>query len=409
MTHHTNPTATPRTTLPIRAGSLLSIAVMTGLTGCGTPGPLADPPVPQRTPTSTSSTTGSIRPSTTPSPQSSSARPADTSSTSPSASRPPTTSSTTQRPTGQPTRTTAYPTTPRTTQPTPSTTRPTPPPNASSVRLDAAAGTAPDTLVDPLLSGRVASGRSGERVWTEVLVNGSWRRDRSATTGPGGAFTIMLGYGNSYVGTYRYRVGWSTNTPSATAYSSVFVLTRQAALRATTHRTLASEVSLSWRPRCPVGPSQLTTIDMNHWGFDGRIHRGRLIVRSDVAGDMIAAFGRAFDARFPIRQMRDPSAFGNDDRVSMAADNTYAFSCRPVTGNPGRVSPHSYGRAIDINPVENPYREPDGRWSPDKGAAYINRSIARPGMLYAGSALTLALRARGFAWYLGWDYQHFQK
>jgi len=173
-------------------------------------------------------------------------------------------------------------------------------------------------------------------------------------------------------------------------------------------RIVRSEVSLSYRAGCPVGPSQLTTIDMNHWGFDGTIHRGRLIVRTDVAARVIASFQAAFAARFPFRVMQDPSAYGNDDRVSMAADNTYAFSCRPVTGNPGVVSPHSYGRAIDVDPVENPYREPGGTWSPANGRPYVDRSVRRPGMLFADSALTRSLTARGFQWYVGWDYQHFQ-
>ncbi len=45
---------------------------------------------------------------------------------------------------------------------------------------------------------------------------------------------------------------------------------------------------------------------------------------------------------------------GDDDR-SMAANNTSAFNCWEVTGQPGVWSEHSYGRAIDINPVQNPY------------------------------------------------------
>ena len=38
--------------------------------------------------------------------------------------------------------------------------------------------------------------------------------------------------------------------------------------------------------------------------------------------------------RFPIRQMRLVDAYGADDRRSMAADNTSAFNCRFVAGNP---------------------------------------------------------------------------
>ena len=43
------------------------------------------------------------------------------------------------------------------------------------------------------------------------------------------------------------------------------------------------------------------------------------------------------------------------DIASMAAGNTSGFNCRSVTGESTRVSQHSYGNAIDINPFENPY------------------------------------------------------
>ena len=39
----------------------------------------------------------------------------------------------------------------------------------------------------------------------------------------------------------------------------------------------------------------------------------------------------------------------------MAADNASAFNCRAVSGGPKSWSVHAYGKAIDLNPVENPY------------------------------------------------------
>ena len=52
--------------------------------------------------------------------------------------------------------------------------------------------------------------------------------------------------------------------------------------------------------------------------------------------------------------MRLVDDFGADDAASMAGDNTSAFNCRSVAGT--RVwSEHAYGRAIDVNPVENLY------------------------------------------------------
>lgn len=53
--------------------------------------------------------------------------------------------------------------------------------------------------------------------------------------------------------------------------------------------------------------------------------------------------------------MRSTAAYGGDDVRSMADDNTSAFNCRQVTGDPGRLSRHAHGDAVDVNPVENPY------------------------------------------------------
>ena len=55
---------------------------------------------------------------------------------------------------------------------------------------------------------------------------------------------------------------------------------------------------------------------------------------------------------------------GGDDYGSMAAGNTSAFNCRDVTGRPGVRSPHSYGRSLDVNTWENPYRSSHG-WTPN--------------------------------------------
>ncbi len=71
---------------------------------------------------------------------------------------------------------------------------------------------------------------------------------------------------------------------------------------------------------------------------------------------------------------------GGDDG-SMVADNTPAFNCREVTGQPGVWSEHSYGRAIDINPVQNPY-VPNGAVLPPEGRTYADRSLEAAGMIH---------------------------
>jgi hypothetical protein len=170
-------------------------------------------------------------------------------------------------------------------------------------------------------------------------------------------------------------------------------------------------VPYTYRAGCPVKPSSLRLVQLNYWGFDHKVHRGELIVRDAAVQKMITVWTSTFASKFPIRQMRRVDRFGGSDIKSMAADNTSVFNCRRVTGNPYALSPHSYGWAIDINTVENPYLAANGVWYPSNGLAYRNRSVSRPGMLFASSTATKALIAQGYFWGAGWskpDYQHFQ-
>jgi hypothetical protein len=94
----------------------------------------------------------------------------------------------------------------------------------------------------------------------------------------------------------------------------------------------------------------------------------------------------------------------------MAADNTSAFNCRPVTGSTTRFSIHSYGKAIDINTVENPYVSSSLGVLPPAGAEFTDRSDVRPGMIVHGDRVTRAFARIGFVWGGDWDdpidYQH---
>ena len=167
----------------------------------------------------------------------------------------------------------------------------------------------------------------------------------------------------------------------------------------------------SWRSGCPVAPSALRRVRLSHWGFDGRVHTGALVVNESAVRDVVVVFRRLYGARFPVRRMRPIDAYGGDDERSLAADNTAGFNCRYAVGpGPRRWSTHAYGLAIDVNPVENPYLE-GGRVHPRAGRAYLNRSKFRPGMAVRGRVLVRAFAAVGWQWGGRWrgtpDYQHF--
>jgi hypothetical protein len=173
--------------------------------------------------------------------------------------------------------------------------------------------------------------------------------------------------------------------------------------------TRAAMIGSSWHKGCPVPIRHLRLLRASFWGFDGKVHPGRLVVNKDQAVRLQWVMRRLFRVHFPIRRMRLVDAYGGNDRRSMAANNTSAFNCRPVAGT-SRWSEHAYGRAIDVNPIQNPYVS-NRKASPPAGSRYIDRSRHRRGMIHAGDSVVRAFAAQGWGWGGYWrsikDYQHF--
>jgi hypothetical protein len=168
----------------------------------------------------------------------------------------------------------------------------------------------------------------------------------------------------------------------------------------------------SWREGCPVGAEDLRLVNLSRVGFDGEVHRGELIVDERVAVEVARIFADLYFDRFPIERMETVEKYGADDDRSMAANNTSAFNCRPITGGTA-WSVHSYGRAIDVNPIQNPYISRSGTVLPPAGAPYVDRTRTDPGMIHAGDATVEAFERRGWDWGGYWttpiDYQHFEQ
>jgi hypothetical protein len=175
-------------------------------------------------------------------------------------------------------------------------------------------------------------------------------------------------------------------------------------------RTLtAGDLHASWREGCPLGVDELRAVNVSHWGYNQSARTGTLVVAAGLADEVIAIMRDLYDARFPIERMEPVDVFGGSDDDSMAANNTSAFNCRPVSGG-SSWSEHSYGRAIDINPLVNPYVK-GSTVLPPHGARYSDRSLDAPGMIHAGDEVVAAFAARGWIWGGTWsslkDYQHF--
>ncbi len=174
--------------------------------------------------------------------------------------------------------------------------------------------------------------------------------------------------------------------------------------------SFADRLSQSWRPGCPVELTDLALITMPHWNYDGDIQEGELVVSAAHAEDVAAAFGRLYDARFPIQRMEIVDVYGGDDNASMAANNTSAFNCREVAWRPGVWSNHALGQAIDINPLVNPYVKGDTILPPE-GAAFADRSVEATGGIYPDDIVVRAFVDIGWGWGGDWssakDWQHF--
>jgi hypothetical protein len=150
--------------------------------------------------------------------------------------------------------------------------------------------------------------------------------------------------------------------------------TRTAVINAVVTETTSAEVEKTYHAGCPVGPSKLRTVRMNFYGLDKKMHRGLLILRSDLTTKVIRSFDTGLQHRFRIAMMKNPNVYDGNDPLQMEANNTSAFNCRQVVGNPYKLSPHSYGTSIDVNPVQNPYRDVNGKWWPENGEPYIDRT-----------------------------------
>jgi hypothetical protein len=179
---------------------------------------------------------------------------------------------------------------------------------------------------------------------------------------------------------------------------------------------LAAEMrGTTWQPGCPVPLRELRLLTLRHWGFDGKVHEGPMVVNRAVSGQVIGVFRRLFQARFPIQELHLAVQYvpGEDD-PNDTRNYTDSFNCRPVVtahGARSSWSQHAYGLAIDINPIQNPYVASDGYVRNLHARRYRDRALRRTGMIHAGDAVVRAFAAVGWKWGGAWrsakDYMHF--
>jgi len=168
----------------------------------------------------------------------------------------------------------------------------------------------------------------------------------------------------------------------------------------------------SWNPGCPVELNQLAYLKLSYWGYDQKPHIGILIVHKQVATEVVSIFKILYNHHFPIYEMKPYDIYPDGEYAKH--NDTLGFYCRPAQDNPSEWSSHSYGIAIDINPLVNPYNDfmTKHAW-PIEGSPYLNRDVPMMGMIQPGSIAFNAFTHYGWIWGGFWkkgtDYMHFRK
>ena len=171
----------------------------------------------------------------------------------------------------------------------------------------------------------------------------------------------------------------------------------------------AAMIGSSWREGCPVPLDELRLVLVPHRVAEGRSATGRLILHQEHALPVAEVFVQLHGMGFLIPSLRPAYEFGGDDDAMMRANNTSAFNCRPIAGT-GTWSEHAWGRALDLNPLWNPYVRGE-RVDPPEGEPFVERQAGRAGTVVPGDAVVAAFREIGWRWGGTWtraqDYQHF--
>ena len=172
---------------------------------------------------------------------------------------------------------------------------------------------------------------------------------------------------------------------------------------------------VSYQENDTIALSELRYIRVLYYGFDGETHIGELIVNQKIEADILEIMKELYENQYPIEKMVLIDEYGADDEDSMADNNTSAFNYRSINGST-KLSKHSLGLAIDINPRYNPcVRTKDGELSvePANGNAYTDRTQEFPYKINENDLCYRLFTAHGFTWGGSWnslkDYQHFEK
>lgn len=158
-------------------------------------------------------------------------------------------------------------------------------------------------------------------------------------------------------------------------------------------KSFKSETLLDW--------DDLRYLRVLHRDADGNAIVGEIVCNVVISKDLLEIFKTLFEAGYPIEKMRLIDHYGGDDEASMRDNNTSCFNQRAITAG-GRVSKHSDGLAVDINPKHNPYYKvkTSGKVivKPEESVEYLDRSTSFPYKIVKGDLCYRLFKQHGFHW-----------
>lgn len=158
----------------------------------------------------------------------------------------------------------------------------------------------------------------------------------------------------------------------------------------------------------PSITAALCLLGVYYYAFDGKLHQGQLVVHKSLQEEVAEVFAIIQTRHFPVAKVVPIVHYGWSDEASMVDNNSSAFNYRLVAGT-ARLSCHAEGRAIDLNPYQNPVVYADGASLP-AGAEYLPQAS---GALTRKGPVVQAFAARGWQWGGDFtnlrDYHHFEK
>lgn len=174
----------------------------------------------------------------------------------------------------------------------------------------------------------------------------------------------------------------------------------------------------SHKENCPISFKDLKYLNLSYINFEGESKVGELIVHKDVSKEVIEIFNKLYEIKYPIERMQLVSDYNGNDFASIEANNTSSYNCRNVEGT-NKWSRHAFGKAIDINPLQNPFISKSGNISHKESLKYKKRehkNLNNPNdkaMILKDDTIVKMFKSYGWIWGGEWitikDYQHFDK